>query len=762
MASNEQLKLAHVLFIDIVGYSRLLNDEQRECLQTLNQIIRASVEFRRADESCKLKRLPTGDGVALVLFTSPDAPAECAVEISSALKQHPELRVRMGIHTGPVNDIIDLNEQSNVAGGGINMAQRVMDCADAGHILMSKRVAEDLGQYRQWQPYLHDLGEVEVKHGVTVQLVNFYGEDFGNPAPPDKCSRAAIVAASATAALLIGAGMWLLTRAPKPAASPSQLDKSIAVLPFENLSRDPDNAYFAEGIQDEILTRLAKIADLKVISRTSTSRYKSSPDNLPEIAKQLGVANILEGSVQKTGDSVRVNVQLINAGTDAHLWAETYDRKVSEIFEFQSDIAQRVASALEAKLTGREGQQIASSAATENPRAYEAYLRGLALDVRGANTSGDRDAFREAVELDPEFAAAWAALANREAFEYFQVKGTPEQLGRARDAMEMALRLAPDASESHAAATSFYYYCLQDFDRALEYAAEARRRAPNDAHVILLTALVKRRQGKFDEAIELLHEAAKLDPRNNDIWLSIGRSERGARRFDGALTYFDRALAIAPGEPAIVGEKAFALLAAGDLERVEQLLKSVPRTDGSIASHSYVSLLIYRRAFDRAAEITSQVLRNANPERLELFLPRIALARIEILRGNREAGLQTMREIRGTLEERKRGGDRSVWIRSELILLAAMRGAREAVEREGAELLRMTENDKWSFPESQETLARGYALLGDADRAIPLLGRLLQETYHLSLSTADLRLNPEWDSIRNDPRFQQLAQETAP
>ncbi|MBA2432870.1 MAG: adenylate/guanylate cyclase domain-containing protein, partial [Chthoniobacterales bacterium] len=186
MPKNEQLKLAHVLFIDIVGYSRLLNDEQREFLQTLNEIIRDSDEFRRADEDAKLKRLPTGDGMALVFFTSPSAPVECAIEISTALKQHPELRVRMGIHTGPVNDVTDLNERANVAGGGINMAQRVMDCADAGHILMSKRVAEDLGQYRHWQPFLHDLGEVEVKHGVAVQLVNFYGDEFGNAAPPAK------------------------------------------------------------------------------------------------------------------------------------------------------------------------------------------------------------------------------------------------------------------------------------------------------------------------------------------------------------------------------------------------------------------------------------------------------------------------------------------------------------------------------------------------------------------------------------------------
>src|SRR5438309_4514534 len=378
-----QLEIAHVLFIDIVGYSKLLINEQHELLQELNQIVRTTEAFRAAEAVGKLIRLPTGDGMALAFATTPEAPVQCALEISKALKSHPELDVRMGIHSGPVSGLVDVNDRSNIAGAGINIAQRVMDCGDAGHILLSRHIAEDLEQSRPWQPHLHDLGECEVKHGVRVHVVNLYTEEVGNPEVPEKFRQARqkvamppfgekrtrdrswIIAAAAIilAALVLG-GFLLFrhsTSVASRAASISGIpEKSIAVLPFENLSRDPDNAYFADGIQDEILTRLAKIADLKVISRTSTQHYKSAPDNLPEIARQLGVAHILEGSVQKSNDSVRVNVQLIKAEGDSHLWAETYDRKLTDIFAVESEVAQRIASSLEAKLSGREQEQLAN------------------------------------------------------------------------------------------------------------------------------------------------------------------------------------------------------------------------------------------------------------------------------------------------------------------------------------------------------------------------------------------------------------------
>src|SRR5256885_4990364 len=382
-SSDVKFEIGHVLFIDIVGYSKLLINEQSEQIQKLKEIVRGTEQVRIAEAEGKLLRLPTGDGGALVFRTSPEAPVRCALEISRALQSYPELKVRMGIHSGPVNAITDLNEQANIAGAGINIAQRVMDCGDAGHILVSKRVADDLQQYPQWRSRLHDLGECEVKHGVRIGIVNFYDDGTGNPQIPKKLhaikkqrrrSRGVVIATALL--LLTGVIAAFVIASKKSARSTSSVsEKSIAVLPFENRSEDKGNAYFADGTKEEILTRLSKIRDLKVISRTSTQRYKSAPDNLPEIARQLGVANILEGTVQKAERQVRVHVQLINARNDSHLWANKYDRKLTDIFAVESEIAGKIADSLQAKLSGVE--QIALDARpTESTEAHQLYLRG--------------------------------------------------------------------------------------------------------------------------------------------------------------------------------------------------------------------------------------------------------------------------------------------------------------------------------------------------------------------------------------------------
>src|SRR5437773_2621681 len=390
--SDFKFEIGHVLFIDIVGYSKFLINEQCEQIQKLREIVRATEQFRLAEGEGKLLRLPTGDGGALVFRNSSEAPVLCALEISKALKDHPELRVRMGIHSGPVNEITDLNEQANIAGAGINIAQRVMDCGDAGHILISKHVAEDLEHYARWRPLLHELGTCEVKHGATVALVNLYSDEIGNPELPKKLK-----------------GHQALEV--KVEASAPALRKSIAVLPFENLSEDKANAYFADGIQEEILTRLSRIGDLKVISRTSTQRFKSLPDDIPQIAKQLGVANVLEGSVRKAGNRVRVHVQLIDAGNDAHLWAERYDRELDDIFAVESDIAANIAEALQARLSGAERRAI-SAQPTTNLKAHELYLRGRHLwqNFYAPGYEKVRDYFKRAVELDPSYALAYSVL----------------------------------------------------------------------------------------------------------------------------------------------------------------------------------------------------------------------------------------------------------------------------------------------------------------------------------------------------------------
>src|SRR5206468_4207669 len=399
-----QLEIAHVLFIDIVAYSKMATDDQRAVIEELNQIVQSTDEFRKEESENRLLKLATGDGMALIFYHSPEDPVECALEISRAIKEkRSNLRLRMGVNSGPVSGMVDVNGRANVAGAGINMAQRVMDCGDAGHILLSGRVAEDLEQFKHWRPHLYHLGECEVKHGEKIEIVNLFTAELGNSERPKRLTAPAqktesvplpgerapsrklaliIAACVAIAALLIGGFLFWQRQTPKTSAATSGIpEKSIAVLPFENLSSDKENAYFADGIQDEILTRVSKIADLKVISRTSTQHYKSAPDNLPEIARQLGVAHILEGSVQKSGDAVRVNVQLIKAANDSHLWADTFDRKLTDIFSVESEVAKAIADQLRAKLSGGE-EQVLAAKPTDNPEAYDAYLRGLAYVLK--------------------------------------------------------------------------------------------------------------------------------------------------------------------------------------------------------------------------------------------------------------------------------------------------------------------------------------------------------------------------------------------
>src|SRR5260370_18643750 len=428
-----KFEIGHVLFIDIVGYSKLLINEQSEQIQTLKDIVRGTEQFRLAEAEGKLLRLPTGDGGALVFRTSPEAPVLCALEISKELKKHPELWVRMGIHSGPVSEIVDLNEQANIAGAGINIAQRVMDCGDAGHILLSKHVADDLEQYPQWRSYLHDLGECELKHGVRLSVVNLYTDEFGNPELPDKFKRPDIGAPLPTAKeappkstipkwAMIGAVVALIVmgfllwskRTPTISAAP---DKSIAVLPFENLSSDKENAYFTDGVQDEILTDLAKIADLKVISRTSVIQYKSGlARNLRKIGEELGVAHLLEGSVQRAANKVRVNAQLIDARTDAHLWAQTYDRNLADVFAIQSEIAKAIADQLQAKLSPNEKVAIEEKP-TADLAAYEYYTRAKSLYSTTTFNVYEKEKLHEAVQLldnpvarDPAFFLAYYQL----------------------------------------------------------------------------------------------------------------------------------------------------------------------------------------------------------------------------------------------------------------------------------------------------------------------------------------------------------------
>src|SRR5438552_1269124 len=574
------LEIAHLLLIDVVGYSKLLVNEQIEQLQELNQIVRSTESFRRAEASGELIRVPTGDGMALLFFRSPEEPARCALESSRELKNHPHIQVRMGIHSGPVNKTTDVNDQSNIAGSGINVAQRGMDCGDAGHILVSKRLAEDLAQYRNWQPYLQDLVECEVKHGLRLHVVNLCKDGLGNPALPEKLKRGkrwkqagapirpiwaprwpksvlVVALLLSVVVLAVGFSIFLRWRVPAPnrgssGANPAAIpEKSIAVLPFENLSEEKANAYFADGIQDEILTRLSKIADLKVISRTSTQHYKSGPENLSEIAKQLGVAHILEGSVQKSGDAVRVNVQLIKAAYDSHLWADTFDRKLTDIFSVETDIAKAIADQLRAKLTGQEEQVIAAKP-TDNPEAYDAYLRGLAYTLNTlptpVNALGAQKYLKAAVRLDPKFALAWALLSIVEsrAYRTQSLERTVALREEAKHAAEKALTLQPDLGEAVLAKGSYHYFCLKDYDTAVRYFEQARQLLPNSSRIPESLAYVARRRGQWDRSEAYFNEAERLDPRNVNLLTQHATTDIARRRFPETLQKLEQVLDISP------------------------------------------------------------------------------------------------------------------------------------------------------------------------------------------------------------------------
>src|SRR5437870_1945337 len=742
-----ELKIAHVLFTDIVGYSKLPINQQRAVVERLNEIVRGTDEFQAAETAGRLIKIPTGDGITLVFYHSPEAPVECALEISRALKKHPELQLRMGIHSGPVSGVIDVTGKANVAGAGINIAQRVMDCGDAGHILLSKHVAEDLEEYPHWQPHLHELGECEVKHGVRVSVVNLYTAELGNPAVPEKLKAARVAAAAAVP------------------------EKSIAVLPFENRSEDKANAYFADGIHDEILMRLSKIADLKVISRTSTQHYKSAPENLPEIAKQLGVAHILEGRVQKSGDAVRVNVQLIRAADDSQLWADTFDRKLTDIFSVESEMAKAIADQLQAKLTGHEEEEIAAKP-TDNPKAYDAYLRGLAYIQKtlptSANVLGAQKYLREAVRLDPKFALGWALLSYVDARGYVtqSVQPTVALREEARQAAETALTLQPNLGEAVVAKGAYHYFCLKDYDTAVRYFEQARQLLPNGSRIPELLAYVARRRGQWDRSKAYFNEAERLDPRDVNLLTQQATTDIALRRFPEALRKLDRVLDIIPDDVDTLVTMATIAQAEGDLPRAVALLAALhPGADdsGAVETQVYQAILERRPAqiIARLKEILAKpdpALGYANGEL------RFWLGWAQEVAGDPVAAQESWRQARSELESFLKEQPENYGLLGDLALIDMGLGDKAAALAlsERAIAANPIEKDAKAGPGPIEILARVAAQVGESDRAIAALQKLLSTPYEgllasrLPLTPALLRLDPMFDPLRNNPRFQEL------
>ena len=480
-----KFEIGHVLFIDIVGYSKLLINEQSEQIQKLKEIVRGTEQVRLAEAEGKLLRLPTGDGAALVFRTTPEAPALCALEISRELKKHPELRVRMGIHSGPVNEVTDLNEQANIAGAGINLAQRVMDCGDAGHILVSQRAAEDLATYRQWSQHLRSLGECEVKHGVRLQIFNLCNEEAGNRRASKKIKGGTSEEGQKESRLRNGhrrgarsrsapRRTFLLVRQ-KTRTSSSQLAtdagphviRSLAVLPLDNYSGDKNQDYFAEGMTDELTTDLATISQLRVISRSSTTQFTGAQrPPTPEIAKMLNVDAVVEGSVRRSGDKVRITAQLIDARADRHLWAKSFERDSRDVLALQSELASAIASEINVQLTPSEQARL-TSARSVNPEAHDAYLKGRYFFNRPSdeNLSKAIKQFEEAVRLDPSFAPAYSGFPML----IFGRLSTKEQSpprkakSKAKAAAEKALALNPASAEAHTSLANYKSWYQHDW-----------------------------------------------------------------------------------------------------------------------------------------------------------------------------------------------------------------------------------------------------------------------------------------------------------
>jgi TolB-like protein len=780
-----QLEIAHVLFIDIVGYSKLSINQQRAVVDELTEVVRGSDQFQKAEAAERLIKIPTGDGMALVFYTSPEAPAQCAIEISRILKEYPELPLRMGVHSGPVSGVIDVNGHANLAGAGLNMAQRVMGCGDAGHILVSKRVAEDLQEYEHWRPLLHDLGACEVKHGVRVAIVNLYADEVGNPQLPKKFQAlkkhstrvrwaGTIAVLLALAAIVAGIAMFSRYRVRSTLAAP---EKSIAVLPFENLSQDPNNAYFADGIQDEILTRLSKIADLKVISRTSTQHYKSAPDNLPEISRQLGVAHILEGRVQKSGDAVRINVQLIKAANDSHLWAETFDRKLTDIFSVESEVAKAIADQLRLKLSGREEQVIAAKP-TDNVEAYDAYLRGLAYSQKTqrtpANSLGAQKYLREAVRLDPKFALSWALLSSVDALGYITATLSPTVALReeARQAAETALNLQPNLGEALLAQGHYHYACLKDYETAVRYFEQARQVLPNGSWISKSLALIARRRGQWDRSESYFNEAERLDPRNVSLLYDHAFSYIFLRRFPEALRKLDQILDITPADLDTLVAKAVIAQAENDLPRAAALLAPLhPNADDNQAVETQVYQAILERRPAQIIPRLKEILAKPDPA-LGFYNGelRFWLGWAQEVAGDHTAAQESWRQARTELEPFFKEQPENYFLIGDLALTNMGLGDKAAALTlaERAMAVIPIEKDAVLGPGTIEILARVAAGTGEPDRAIASLQKILSVPYlgvlaeNVPLTPALLRLDPMFDPLRNDPRFQKLCEEKKP
>ena len=780
------LQIAHILFTDIVGYSKLLSDEQRKLFGLLNEIVRNTSQFRAAEAAGKLVRLSTGDGIVLAFFTTVDVPVRCALEISRKLREHPELKLRMGINSGPVDQVSDVNDQRNVTGVGINMAQRVMDCGDAGHILLSRRVADDLAQYHEWKPYLHDLGHVEIKHGLKLEVVNFYNQEAGNSQLPGKLKSAARKRNTrrwmviATVALMAGLSFVVLRiglRARSGGSLLSVSEKSIAVLPFENMSAEKENAFFADGVQNEILTNLAKIADLKVISRASVMVYKvGNGRNLREIGQQLGVAHVLEGSVQRAGGKVRVSAQLIDARTDKHLWAATYDRDLVDVFAIETELAQTIAGELQAKLTRSEKAAIEEKP-TQDLVAYEFYARAVSLiynvqvppfavDEPEKSLSEAVDLLNKAVARDPNFLLAYCQLAfAHDSFYQEEIDRTPARLALAQSAIDSAFRLRPDSGEAHLALGWHLQY--SDYDRARAELALAQHSLPNNPVVYELAGKIDRRQGRWADATQNLQRACELDPRNVPYLLALGATYNlWLHDYEQYGKVLDRVLALHPDrKPDRIFRAFIEVDQRADTGPWRAAIEKILAEDPASAKDPFLTdqcfiLALFDRDLDAAgvlATTLSQKNSGADPALGRDFWMGV----VARLKGDETSARAALTRAFAEQKEEIRNPD-DMWLLCGLGLIDALLGKKEEALSEGQRAIEMLPIVKNSTSDGYVKRYFVMACAWAGERELALEHLEVVARIPGGPSYGDLRLNPMWDPLRGDPRFEKIVASLAP
>src|SRR5436190_8550362 len=744
--------------------------------------------------------------MALLFFRSPEEPAQCALEISEALKGHPHIKLRMGVHSGPVNQVTDVNDRTNIAGAGINVAQRVMDCGDGGHILLSKHLADDLAEYRHWRPHLHDLGECEVKYGLRLHLVNLYKDNLGNPHLPEKLKRGKrwkqaavpvrqlsaprwpksvllIAILVSTVALVISSLIFFnrapttATRAPAPGAPAASAqaaipEKSIAVLPFQNLSDQKENAYFADGVQDEILTALTKIADLKVISRMSTMQYNTTTErDVREIANALGVAHVLEGTVQRAGGRVRVSAQLIDARTDTQLWAERYDRDVADVFAIESELAGKIVAQLQAKISPSEMAAIKRPSTTDLA-AYDLYLRAQELFADTSDPIHAREKLPQAAQLldeavgrDPHFIQAWCLLSRVHGAAYFRGHDhTPARLGLAKAVLDAAIRLEPEAGEVHLALAIYYYNGFRDYQRARSELAIARQSLPNNADVFQYTGLIDRREGRWEEATRNMERALELDPRNFFKLQQLAYNYQRQRRYADEARIYDRALTIVPGDPATrILRALIALDWRADIKPFQTTLATLLAESPGLPLN--IDTLLYAPC-DRTAAMATLALANYPREGVVntgVNYPHAywegAVARLQSDSSKMRIAFTVARkQVEKTVE---RQPDFAAALSLLGMIDAGLERKEEAIRegRRSCELLPVSK-DAIDGADLAINLAQIYVWTGEKDRAIEQITAV--ERVPNILSYGLLKLHPYWDPLRGDPRFEKIVDSLAP